>query len=65
MDVTTFDEMYGTIKDLRKNLGEMAAERNYYKSQYEQLEAEYHFLEEKYYDLLDDVQLNEMRVFNI
>lgn len=65
MDITTFDEMYGTIKDLRKELGAMAAERNYYKSQYEQLLAECHFLEEKYYDLLDDVQLNEMRVFNL
>ena len=63
MDVQTFDEMYGDIKELRKELGQVAAERDYYKSQYEQLRAECHRLENAYHALLDDVQLIEMRMF--
>ena len=63
MDVQTFDEMYGDIKELRKELEQVTAERDYYKSQYEQLKAECYRLENRYHALQDDVQLIEMRMF--
>lgn len=52
MDVQTFDEMYGTIKELRQEVGRLAAERNKLEESLNAALAEIHELQQRCDELL-------------
>lgn len=58
MDVQTFDEMYGTIIELRKEVGRLAAERNDLENKLNAALAEIHELEERCDTLLNTTDVD-------